>query len=91
VRSVAVLVLGAALLLALPAQAGNRLQPVPILMHHVISSPPANAQYPELYVPRASFAAEVGWLADHGTLARLRVNGSDGLRAFAAKLEAFAR
>lgn len=52
--------------LALPAQAGNRLQPVPILMYHVISSPPADAPYPELYVPRASFAAEVGWLASHG-------------------------
>ena len=52
------LVLGAGLLLALPAQAGNRLQPVPILMYHVISSPPANAPYAELYVPRASFAAQ---------------------------------
>lgn len=52
--------------LALPAQAGNRLQPVPILMYHVISSPPADAPYPELYVPRDSFAAEVGWLASHG-------------------------
>jgi peptidoglycan/xylan/chitin deacetylase (PgdA/CDA1 family) len=65
VRSLA-LVLGAGLLLALPAQAGDRLQPVPILMYHVISSPPANAPYAELYVPRARFAAQVGWLADHG-------------------------
>jgi peptidoglycan/xylan/chitin deacetylase (PgdA/CDA1 family) len=60
------LLVGAGLLLALPAQAGNRLQPVPILMYHVISSPPANAPYAELYVPRASFAAQVGWLAGHG-------------------------
>jgi peptidoglycan/xylan/chitin deacetylase (PgdA/CDA1 family) len=60
------LVLGVGLLLALPAQAGDRLQPVPILMYHVISSPPANAPYAELYLPRASFAAQVGWLADHG-------------------------
>jgi peptidoglycan/xylan/chitin deacetylase (PgdA/CDA1 family) len=60
------LVLGAGLLLALPAQAGSRLQPVPILMYHVVSSPPAGAPYPELYVSRASFAAQVGWLAGHG-------------------------
>jgi peptidoglycan/xylan/chitin deacetylase (PgdA/CDA1 family) len=56
----------AVLVPALPAQSGERLQPVPILMYHVISSPPANAPYPELYVPRASFAAEVGWLARRG-------------------------
>jgi peptidoglycan/xylan/chitin deacetylase (PgdA/CDA1 family) len=56
----------AVLVPALPAQSGDRLQPVPILMYHVISSPPANAPYPELYVPRASFAAEVGWLARRG-------------------------
>jgi peptidoglycan/xylan/chitin deacetylase (PgdA/CDA1 family) len=56
----------AVLVPALPAQSRDRLQPVPILMYHVISSPPAHAPYPELYVPRASFAAEVGWLARHG-------------------------
>jgi peptidoglycan/xylan/chitin deacetylase (PgdA/CDA1 family) len=56
----------AALVLSLPAQGAKRLQPVPILMYHVISSPPANAPYPELYVPRKSFAAEVAWLAHHG-------------------------
>jgi peptidoglycan/xylan/chitin deacetylase (PgdA/CDA1 family) len=56
----------AVLVPALPAQSGERLRPVPILMYHVISSPPADAPYPELYVPRASFAAEVGWLARHG-------------------------
>lgn len=60
------LLLGAGLLLAFPAQAGNRLEPVPVLMYHVISSPPAGAPYAELYVPRASFAAQVGWLAGHG-------------------------
>src|SRR5207253_2958501 len=59
-------VLAAGLVLALPAQGGTRLQPVPILMYHVISSPPSNAPYPELYVPRASFAAQVAWLASHG-------------------------
>jgi peptidoglycan/xylan/chitin deacetylase (PgdA/CDA1 family) len=58
--------LAAALLFALPAQGANRLQPVPILMYHVVTTPPANAPYPELYVPRASFAAQVTWLARHG-------------------------
>jgi peptidoglycan/xylan/chitin deacetylase (PgdA/CDA1 family) len=48
------------------AQSASRLQPVPILMYHVVSSPPGNAPYAELYVPRASFAAQVGWLAGHG-------------------------
>jgi peptidoglycan/xylan/chitin deacetylase (PgdA/CDA1 family) len=58
--------LGAALVLALPAQSANRLQPVPILMYHVVTDPPANAPYPELYVPRSHFAAQVAWLARHG-------------------------
>jgi peptidoglycan/xylan/chitin deacetylase (PgdA/CDA1 family) len=65
-RSLAFAVLAGALLLALPAQSATRLQPVPILMYHVISSPPAGAPYPDLYVPRADFAAEVAWLAGHG-------------------------
>jgi peptidoglycan/xylan/chitin deacetylase (PgdA/CDA1 family) len=65
-RALGLAAAAAALVLALPAQSANRLQPVPILMYHVISSPPANAPYPELYVPRTSFAAEVGWLARHG-------------------------
>jgi peptidoglycan/xylan/chitin deacetylase (PgdA/CDA1 family) len=65
-RPPALVALAAALLVALPAHGANRLQPVPILMYHVITSPPANAPYPELYVPRASFAAEVAWLAGHG-------------------------
>ncbi len=56
----------AALVLALPAQSANRLQPVPILMYHVISDAPPGAPYPELYVPRAHFAAQVAWLAGHG-------------------------
>ncbi len=56
----------AALVLALPAQSANRLQPVPILMYHVISSPPASAPYPDLYVPRASLAAQIAWLVGHG-------------------------
>jgi peptidoglycan/xylan/chitin deacetylase (PgdA/CDA1 family) len=56
----------AALVLALPAQGANRLQPVPILMYHVIADPPAAAPYPELYVPRSHFAAQVAWLGAHG-------------------------
>jgi peptidoglycan/xylan/chitin deacetylase (PgdA/CDA1 family) len=56
----------AALLLVLPAQGADRLRPVPILMYHVVGSPPAGAPYPDLYVPRADFAAEVSWLVRHG-------------------------
>ncbi len=63
------LVVVLALALVVPAgsaQGAGRLQPVPVLMYHVISSPPAGAPYPGLYVPRADFAAEVAWLAGHG-------------------------
>jgi len=56
----------AAAVLALPAQAGDRLRPVPILMYHVLSEPPANAPYPELYVGPADFAGQVAWLSAHG-------------------------
>jgi peptidoglycan/xylan/chitin deacetylase (PgdA/CDA1 family) len=66
VKTLALLAVAAALVLALPAQSADRLQPVPILMYHVISSPPPGAPYPDLYVPRADFAAEVAWLARHG-------------------------
>jgi peptidoglycan/xylan/chitin deacetylase (PgdA/CDA1 family) len=60
-------VAGAALVVAaLPAQAGNRLQPVPVLMYHVVTTAPANAPYPDLYVSRADFAGQVAWLAAHG-------------------------
>jgi peptidoglycan/xylan/chitin deacetylase (PgdA/CDA1 family) len=55
-----------AAVLALPAQAGNRLRPVPILMYHVLSAPPAHAPYPELYVRHADIGAEVAWLVGHG-------------------------
>jgi peptidoglycan/xylan/chitin deacetylase (PgdA/CDA1 family) len=65
VKSLVVLVAAAAVL-ALPAQAGNRLRPVPILMYHVLSAPPPNAPYPELYVPPRDFAGEVSWLAARG-------------------------
>jgi peptidoglycan/xylan/chitin deacetylase (PgdA/CDA1 family) len=62
----AAIALVAAAVLALPARGGTRLRPVPILMYHVLSVPPANAPYPELYVRPADFAAEVSWLAGHG-------------------------
>src|SRR4051795_12335687 len=64
-RILASLVLAAAAL-ALPAQAGPRLQPVPILMYHVVTTAPADAPYPELYVSRGDFAGQVAWLAAHG-------------------------
>jgi peptidoglycan/xylan/chitin deacetylase (PgdA/CDA1 family) len=35
---------------------------VPILMYHVIQRPYANSPYPDLYVPRAEFAAQMSWL-----------------------------
>jgi peptidoglycan/xylan/chitin deacetylase (PgdA/CDA1 family) len=41
-------------------------KPVPILMYHVIHSPPATARYPALYVPPAEFAAQVAALKRAG-------------------------
>jgi peptidoglycan/xylan/chitin deacetylase (PgdA/CDA1 family) len=41
-------------------------QAVPILMYHVIDSPPAGAPFPSLYVSRSDFAGQVRWLAAHG-------------------------
>jgi|KBSMisStandDraft_5_1062788.scaffolds.fasta_scaffold168906_2 peptidoglycan/xylan/chitin deacetylase (PgdA/CDA1 family) len=58
--------LAVAAVLVLPAEAGNRLRPVPILMYHVLSAPPANAPYPELYVAPPDFRAQIAWLAAHG-------------------------
>jgi peptidoglycan/xylan/chitin deacetylase (PgdA/CDA1 family) len=40
--------------------------PVPILEYHVLGAAPADAPYPELYVPRADFSREMDWLDDHG-------------------------
>jgi peptidoglycan/xylan/chitin deacetylase (PgdA/CDA1 family) len=37
-------------------------RPVPILEYHVIGDAPASAPYPELYVSRSDFAAQVAWL-----------------------------
>ena len=47
-----------------PAPRGDA--PVPILMYHVIAPPPPRAPYPDLYVPHAAFAQQMGWLANRG-------------------------
>jgi peptidoglycan/xylan/chitin deacetylase (PgdA/CDA1 family) len=39
---------------------------VPILMYHVINSPPPGTAEPELWVSPQSLAAEMDWLAAHG-------------------------
>jgi peptidoglycan/xylan/chitin deacetylase (PgdA/CDA1 family) len=41
-------------------------RPVPILLYHVVGTAPADAPFPELYVRRAEFAAQLGWLRRHG-------------------------
>ena len=40
--------------------------PVPILMYHVLGTPPPGEPYPELFVPPAELAAEADWLAAQG-------------------------
>jgi peptidoglycan/xylan/chitin deacetylase (PgdA/CDA1 family) len=45
---------------------GPRDAPVPILMYHVIASPPAGTPYPELWVSPSSFARQVAALAHAG-------------------------
>jgi peptidoglycan/xylan/chitin deacetylase (PgdA/CDA1 family) len=66
-RKACVLVL-AALLLAPSAASAPAAQPrgVPILMYHVVSAPPGNAHYPDLFVRPGDFAAQMSWLAAHG-------------------------
>jgi peptidoglycan/xylan/chitin deacetylase (PgdA/CDA1 family) len=51
---------------ATPGRSLARLEPVPILMYHVIAAPPAGAAYPALYVPPDEFRAEIDWLAHRG-------------------------
>jgi peptidoglycan/xylan/chitin deacetylase (PgdA/CDA1 family) len=41
-------------------------RPVPILMYHVIGSPPAGTPFPDLYVGREDFALQLAWLHAHG-------------------------
>lgn len=40
--------------------------PVPILEYHVLGRPDAEAPYPELYVPRATFTKQMDWLEEQG-------------------------
>jgi peptidoglycan/xylan/chitin deacetylase (PgdA/CDA1 family) len=40
--------------------------PVPVLMYHVIGTPPTSAPYPELFVARPLFAAQIAGLAGAG-------------------------
>jgi peptidoglycan/xylan/chitin deacetylase (PgdA/CDA1 family) len=63
------LVLGAcALLVACVNDAGAapRLEPVPILMYHVIAPPLQGAPYPALYVTPQEFTGQMAMLARHG-------------------------
>jgi peptidoglycan/xylan/chitin deacetylase (PgdA/CDA1 family) len=41
-------------------------KPVPILMYHVIATPPAGVAFPDLFVRPDDFAAEMQWLSVHG-------------------------
>lgn len=49
--------------------------PVPIVMYHVLGTPPPSARYPQLYVKQADLAGQLRWLARNGyhavTLARV--------------------
>ncbi|MBV9819978.1 MAG: polysaccharide deacetylase family protein [Solirubrobacterales bacterium] len=57
---------------------------VPVLMYHVIASPPAGAPFPGLYVPASEFAAQMAELRAAGwhpvTLDQLRANWTTGAR-----------
>jgi len=39
---------------------------VPVLMYHLVSDPPPNAPFPELYVRPSHFEGQVRWLVAHG-------------------------
>jgi peptidoglycan/xylan/chitin deacetylase (PgdA/CDA1 family) len=45
---------------------GPRRTAVPILMYHLVNTPPAGTAYPELWVPAASFKAHMQALAEAG-------------------------
>ena len=49
-----------------PSITGSRGVPVPILMYHIIGTPPAGARYPELYVAQQDFVAQLRYLVGHG-------------------------
>lgn len=63
-RAALVAVVALAVLAGGPTSAHGRgsLEPVPILIDHVIAPPPAAAPHPGLYVRPRDFAAEVAWL-----------------------------
>jgi peptidoglycan/xylan/chitin deacetylase (PgdA/CDA1 family) len=71
-----------ALLVAALATSAVHARPVPILMYHVISQPPASAPYPDLFVRPAEFAAQMRWLHRDGyhaiTLERAYANWTSG-------------
>jgi peptidoglycan/xylan/chitin deacetylase (PgdA/CDA1 family) len=41
-------------------------RPVPVLMYHVVGTPPPDARFPDLYVRSADFAGQLAWLRAHG-------------------------
>ncbi len=49
-----------------PRVLGPHNHPVPILMYHVLGTPPQNASYPHLYVKRADLARQLRWLERNG-------------------------
>jgi peptidoglycan/xylan/chitin deacetylase (PgdA/CDA1 family) len=59
-------VLAVLLALATSAQAARHDRAVPILMYHVLATPPADAPFPDLYVRPSDFARQLTWLASHG-------------------------
>jgi peptidoglycan/xylan/chitin deacetylase (PgdA/CDA1 family)/Na+-transporting methylmalonyl-CoA/oxaloacetate decarboxylase gamma subunit len=58
--------------------------PVPILMYHVTKTAPAGTPYPELWVSRDDFTAQMDWLAENGytgiTMAQLFKYWDDGFK-----------
>jgi peptidoglycan/xylan/chitin deacetylase (PgdA/CDA1 family) len=51
---------------ALPGAHRAPREAVPILMYHVVNTPPPGTPEPELWVPRDSLVAQMDWLASHG-------------------------
>jgi peptidoglycan/xylan/chitin deacetylase (PgdA/CDA1 family) len=49
-----------------PARHGPRRRAAPILMYHLVNAPPAGTAYPELWVPPATFRAQMQALAGAG-------------------------
>jgi peptidoglycan/xylan/chitin deacetylase (PgdA/CDA1 family) len=49
-----------------PVRHGPRHTAVPILMYHLVNTPPPGTAYPELWVPAAAFRAQMQALADAG-------------------------